>query len=200
MMIQKYSADLAAVSLKLNEARVVAGLMLNGVDRKQWQQFIQRDNVLMLSNAATAKRQSNAIRSRLATLDEAGLGMVCHGGHMVALQMLLAATLKYSLILRDFMELVIKPQALVGNMELPRHRWRGFLESCYTRDPEMKPWSESTVIRIGTTVFSILHEAGYISDTRKPVIQRVQLEPSVIDYLTERKEFSVLSALKVFEP
>nr|WP_257295869.1 DUF1819 family protein [Endozoicomonas sp. YOMI1] len=64
----------------------------------------------------------------------------------------------------------------------------------------MKPWSESTVIRIGTTVFSILHEAGYINDTRKPVIQRVQLEPSVIDYLTERKEFSVLSALKVFEP
>ncbi|MCW7552865.1 DUF1819 family protein [Endozoicomonas gorgoniicola] len=198
-MNQKYSADLASVSLKLTEARAVARLMLEKVSGQQWQQAIQRDNVLMLGNPATAKRHANALRSRLATLDDRGLVMVSQGNHAVALQILLAATLKYSSILRDFIELLIKPQVALGNLELPRHRWRGFLESCYARDPEMKPWADSTVARIGTAVFSILQESGYINDTRKPVLQPVLIEHSVGEYLKKQGDEAILRTMKVFE-
>jgi len=61
----RYRADITAGSLKIAESRVVADLLLRGVDEAVWKQAIIRDNILKARNPATAIRLARLIRQRL---------------------------------------------------------------------------------------------------------------------------------------
>jgi len=48
----RYRADITAGSLKIAESRVIADLLLRGVDETGWRQAITKDNVLKAKNPA----------------------------------------------------------------------------------------------------------------------------------------------------
>jgi len=81
---------------------------------------------------------------------------------------------------------------------LKRH-WSDYIEDCRNRHSETTDWSESTVNRLRSSVFQILHQAGYLSNTRDLELQRVQIDRCVLSYLETADEQYVLKCIMVGE-
>src|SRR3954471_3181346 len=97
----RYKADITAGSLKVPESRIVADLLLRGVDAKGWTEAIVAKNVLQVRSPATARRLTKLIRGRLATMEPDLWGMVRDGSGTVATHAVLAAAVKHSPLLGD---------------------------------------------------------------------------------------------------
>jgi hypothetical protein len=65
----RYRADITAGSLKVVESRVVADLLLRGVDAQGWKDAVVTQNLLQARNPATARRLGRLIRKRLELMD-----------------------------------------------------------------------------------------------------------------------------------
>ncbi len=193
----RYRADLTAGSLKIAESRRIADLLLRGVDEVGWKLAITKDNVLKARNPATAIRLARLIRQRLETTSPELWRMVRDGTVVVATHAVLAAAVKHSYLLGDFLDLVVRDQYRRFGKVLTKKLWLDYLEDCRGRDPQMPQWQESTVRRVGSSVFQILAQAGYIKDTRTMLLQRAHITAEVIGYLKRTKEDYVLRCITV---
>src|SRR5439155_19950101 len=101
----RYGAEITAGGLKLRESRIVAGLLLTGVDRDTWVAAIRDKNVLKARSAVTAMRLGRLVRQRLETMDADLWKLVRDGSKTVATHAVLAATIKYSPLVGDFLDL-----------------------------------------------------------------------------------------------
>lgn len=59
---RRYSANISAGSLKLPESRIVAGLLLKGIDPDAWHHAIVEENVLQARNPVSAVRIGRLVR------------------------------------------------------------------------------------------------------------------------------------------
>ena len=88
----RYSANLTAGSLKLPESRIIADLLLRGIDEGQWKDAIIKQNVLQARNPATAIRLARLILGsleitfRVAGLDEIKRWILSFGPEAVVLE------------------------------------------------------------------------------------------------------------------
>lgn len=193
----RYSADIAAGALKLPESRTVAGLLLDGVDREGWKRAIEQDNVLQARNTSTAARIGRLVRQRLETMDADLWLLVRNGNGTVAIHAVLAAAIKHSPLLADFLDLVVREQFRSFSPKLSKAIWEDYLADCRGRDPEMPVWNESTRRRLRSSVFQILAQAGFLENTKTLRLQPVHIAPQVIRYLQDHDEEHVLRCLQV---
>lgn len=193
----RYRADITAGSLKIAESRVIADLLLRGVDEAGWRQAITNDNVMKAKNPATAVRLARLIRQRLDTMSPELWRLVRDGTVVSATHAVLAAAIKHSSLLGDFLDLAVRDQYRRFGAALSKKLWFDFLDGCRGRDPHMPQWHESTLRRMGSSVFQILAQAGYIKDTRSMLLQRPHITPEVIGYLERNKEDHVLRCITV---
>jgi hypothetical protein len=192
-----YSADITAGALKVQESRVIAGLLLRDVTDRDWRKAIYDQNVLQARSPKTAKRLSVLIRGRL-SLVKATLWKLIHDGSVVeATHACLAAAVKASQLLGDFLDLVVRDEYRTFKETLSLTLWASYVEDCRGRDPDMPQWSESTITRLRSSVFSILAEAGYIDSTKTRKLQRVHVVQPVIRYLEKHDEQYVLRCIQV---
>ncbi len=196
-VVGRYRADIAAGALKIAESRVIADLLLRGVNEAEWRRAVVADNVLKAKNPATAIRLARLIRQRLETMSPELWRMVRDGTVVVATHAALAAAVKHSFLLGDFLDLVVRDQYRRFGKVLAKKLWTDFLEDCRGRDPQMPQWRELTVRRLGSSVFQILAQAGYLKDTRSMLLQRAYISAEVITYLNRNNEDYVLRCVTV---
>ena len=103
-----YKGDLTAGSLKLPESRIVADLLLRNVGPEDWKQAIYLENVLQSKTSETSRRLANLIRRRLQTMEPPLWKLVRDGKGHVAMHAALAATVKQSQLLGDFLQFVVE--------------------------------------------------------------------------------------------
>jgi hypothetical protein len=130
-----YSGDIVAGSLLVRESRILARLLLEGVEEPDWRHAIDIDNVLQKGSPTSARRQARLIKSRLTLMEPALWRMVVEGGADVATQALLAAAVKQSRLLADFMRHVVKSHWRVFQPNLSAADWRTYIETCAQVDP-----------------------------------------------------------------
>ncbi len=193
----RYKADLTAGALKVTESRVIADLLLQGVDEAGWRKAIYDQNVLQARSPKTAKRLRTLIRGRLETMTDALWRLVRDGTTDVATHACLAAAVKHSHLLGDFLDLMVRDAYKVFGESISSKMWDDYIEDCRGRDPEMPEWSQSTVERLRSSVFQILAEAGYITNTRSLKLQAVHIAQPVLRYLEKHKEQYVLRCIGV---
>lgn len=193
----RYSADITAGSLKVPESRVVAGLLLRKVTEQEWRNAIYTQNVLQTRSPKTAKRIAILIRNRLDLVDSTLWKLIHDGSAIEATHACLAAAIKASHLLGDFLDLVVRDQYLTFKQTLSRRLWTDFIMDCRSRDPDMPEWSESTITRLRSSVYSIAAEAGYIDGTRTRKLQRVHIVKPVLNYLSQNDEQYVLRCIEV---
>ena len=193
----RYRADITAGALKVTESRVVADLLLRGVDQAGWRKAVYDQNVLQARSAKTAKRLRTLIRSRLETMTDDLWRLVRDGTGDVATHACLAAAVKHSHLVGDFLDLVVRDQYRMYADALSRKLWAEYIEDCRGRDPEMPEWSQSTVDRLRSSVFQILAEAGYVANTKTLKLQTVHIAQPVLRYLQNQNEQYVLRCIQV---
>jgi hypothetical protein len=193
----RYRADITAGSLKVADSRIIADLLLRSLDATEWQQAIVEQNVLQVRTAETAKRFARLIRGRLETMEADLWRLVRDGAGEVATHAVLAAAIKHSRLLGDFLDLVVREHYRIFSETLSSKSWQDYLDECRGRDPEMPVWNESTQKRLRSTVFQILAQAGYIDNTRTRRLQTVHIASQVLQYLEGHHEHYVLRCIQV---
>jgi hypothetical protein len=193
----RYRADITAGALKVPESRIIADLLLRGLDETGWKEAIYDQNVLQTRSPKTAARLTLLLRGRLALMQAELWTLVRDGSGTVATQACLAAAVKHSALLGDFLDLVVRGQYTRYAKALSNTVWDDYLLDCRGRDPEMPQWSAATMDRLRSSVFQILAQAGYIANTRTLTLQPVYLASPVLDYLTAHQEHYVLRCIQV---
>ena len=122
--------------------------------------------------------------------------MVRDGSNPLATHACLAAAVKYSPLLGDFLDMAVREQYRLFRPALSNSIWSHFIEDCGNRDPGMSNWSESTVARLRSTVFAILAQAGYVENVRSLKLQTVHVAKEVRDHLREQDEQYVLRCIE----
>ena len=182
------------------ESRIIADLLLRGVDPPGWKQAIEVDNVLAKRSPTTASTKATLIRGRLRTLTPALWRLIRDGSKPVATHAVLAGTVNYSPLLGDFLELVLRPLVRRFEPNLKPQHWDRYLEDCRTRDPDMPAWSAATLETLRTRAFGMLAEAGYLSDARQRRLQPLRLAPEVALALKDAGQFETLRRLTAGAP
>src|SRR2546428_11559724 len=74
----RYRADITAGALKVPESRIIADLLLRGLDETGWKEAIYGQNVLQTRSPKTAARFAFLLRGRLALMGADFLTPVCN--------------------------------------------------------------------------------------------------------------------------
>ena len=194
-----YTATITSASLRLRESRIIADLLLQGVSGEEWNEAIVEQNVLQMGSVESIKRISSQLRTRLEPLGESLWQMVRDGGKELATQAVLAGTIKNSRLFGDFMDIAMREQRALFAKNLEHRMWIDYIAGCRGRDPDMPNWSDTTVAKLRSMVFSMLAEAGYLENTLSLLLQNVFLDISLTDYLRDRGETYVVRCLEVAE-
>ncbi len=192
-----YRADIGAGALKLPESRIVADLLLQGIDEKSWRHAIENENVLQIRSLGTAKRQASLIRARLSLMQPELWHIVRDGARESATQALLAAAIKHSPLLGDFLDIAVREEYRLLRNHISWQVWRRYLDGCRDREPDTPTWSDTSEERLGAAVFRILTEVGFISDTRTMLLRPVSIVGEVLSYLQKHKEDYVFRCMQV---
>lgn len=192
-----YSANITKGSLKLRESRIVASLLLGDVKGEKWKEEIEQKNILQARSASTATSLAGFLRARLEQFDSPLWLLVRDGDRILATQALVACAVKHSALLRDFMDLKLRDEYRKFSPTLPANAWSEFLEECNGRDPGVSAWHDSTRRRLRSTVFQILAQAGYLSDTSSRELRLVALLPELTTYLRDKGENHLLRCLNL---
>jgi hypothetical protein len=195
----RYTSTLIAATLRLREARLVADLLRQGVSDEAWRTAIYDDNLLQTGSRATASNLSLALRHRLEPLGPELWAMVCDGDRVQATQAVLAGAIKTSALLGDFIDIALREQRTLFAPTLELRVWADYIEGCRGRDPDMPQWSQTTLRRLRSVVFSMLAEAGYLGDTKKRRIQPVFVDDALRNLLQRNGERYVRRCMEVME-
>lgn len=123
----RYRADISAVALKVPETRIIAGVFLRDIDEEGWKHALLSENVLQSRNPATAIRLARLIKARLTLMDAELWKMICEGSGVVTVHAVLAAAIKHSHLLGDFLDLVVREQYHLFNPALSNRLWDDYL-------------------------------------------------------------------------
>jgi hypothetical protein len=194
-----YTATITSASLRLRESRIIADLLLQAVSDEAWKVAIVEQNVLQIDSVESIKRISRLLRSRLEPLGDGLWTMVRDGGREQATQAAFAGAVKNSRLLGDFMDITIREQRASFAKKLEYRMWNEYIAGCLGRDPDMPQWSDATITRLRSAVFSMLAEADYLKDTRSLLLQNIFVDAQLAAYLRERGETYVLRCMEVAE-
>lgn len=192
-----YNAEITAGSLLLRESCEIVRLLRQGVDSSEWRRAIVVENVLQKTSPASAIRMARLLKNRLAPMPSELWEMIAEGTTEVSIQSLMAAAIKHSRLLGDFMLQVLRRQYREFNKRLLPREWDAFLVDCEHVDPAVKSWSVTTRNKAGQVVFRILAEVGYLENTRSLVLHAVSITPEVSKFLHSRNEDYVLRCMEV---
>jgi hypothetical protein len=192
-----YSAEITAGALKVMESRVIADLLLKGVDKVAWRSALLKENVLQTSSPRTADRLAQLIRHRLETMTPDLWRLIRDGNKLVATHACLAATVKRSAIVADFLYLVVRDLFRQYEVKLTNRDWTDFIDDCRNRIPDLPEWQENTTTRMRSSVFQILAQAGYIDNTSSRRLQYVYIADEVLQYLHKNNEKQVLRCIQL---
>jgi len=194
-----YNGEIVAGSLMVPESRKISELLLKNVSQEEWNQEVSTNNILQKRSPATAKRQATLIRKRLSLMAPDLWCLIKDGSAETATQATLAAAIKHSRLVGDFMDRVCRGHWRTHSPKLTKTDWRIYMESCTQVEPIIADWSESTTKKLRQVVFRILAESGFINNTRSLELQAVQVIPEVLDYLKQNKENYVLRCMEITE-
>ncbi|NCN97716.1 MAG: DUF1819 family protein, partial [Rhodoferax sp.] len=145
---------------------------------------------------ATARRQATLLRRRLSTLDAQAWQMITERESEVVNQLLLAAAVKHSQLLGDFMRLVYANRQRRLEPNLTPLDWHDFLTECAHHDAAVADWSESTKAKLFQVIVRILAEAKYLQNPRSMKLTPPSLHPAVRSYLRSHHEDYALECME----
>lgn len=181
----------------LPESRIIVGLLLQRLDDAAWQHALRVDNVLQKSAPATAVRQARLIRLRLESIDASVWSVIRDGDKEMATQLLFAAALKHSELLKDFLREVVADHVRRLEHSLSVNAWEPFLHDCAARDPVVASWSTSTRKKLLQVIIRILAEARYLESARTLRLLPPHLHPAVRQALLAAGEGQIVPIMEL---
>ena len=113
----------------------------------------------------------------------------------MSVQALLAAAIKDSRLLGDFMDTVVRSHRRTFEEHLSKKAWDNFIDSCAQIDPHVDTWANTTRSKLRQVVFRMLAESGYVDNTRSLRLLPVRIVPEIRHCLEKHHETYVLRCM-----
>ncbi|MGM0984878.1 MAG: DUF1819 family protein [Pseudomonadota bacterium] len=195
-----YHSDLIGGSLMVRESRIVAELLLAGVDDSAWKAAILDENSLQKTRPATAKRMAQAIRKRLEKLPLPFWQALRDGDDQLATQVAFCAALARNLLLVEFLETVVADSFLTHAETLEPYQWDDFLSERAQRDPAINGWTASSRRKMGQVAFRMLSEVGLLESARNRRLRPLMLRQEVVELLERHHLIRLRECLNALRP
>ncbi|MCP4689018.1 MAG: DUF1819 family protein [Desulfobacterales bacterium] len=195
-----YNGEIVAGSLLVWDSRQIARLLLEHPDEEAWRRAIVVENILRKRGPVTAKRLARLIRNRLGLMKPELWKLVADGSAELAAQATLAAAIKHSRLIGDFMDTVIRGHWRTFTRKISVKDWKEFLDACVQLDPRVDGWTDATRTKLRQIVFKILVESGYVENVKSLKITPVSLFPEIREHLIRNSENYVLRCMEVERP
>lgn len=195
-----YHCDLIGGSLMVRESRIVAELLLAGVDGAAWKEGILVKNRLQKARPATAKRMAQAIRKRLERLPTPFWQVLRDGDDQLAAQVAFCAALARNLLLVEFLETVVADAYVTQAERLEPYQWEDFLADRAVRDPAIAGWADSSRRKMGQVAFRMLSEVGLMESASSRRLRPLFLRPEVVTLLERHRLIRLLDCLSALGP
>ncbi len=192
--MSRYNAEISAGSLLVAESRKLAGLLLGAPTPDEWDAAIKQDNILQRS-PSTARRMARLICNRLETLDAEGLQLVATGDAELCVQVLMAAAIRHSRLLGDFMRDVYAQDLRQLEHHLSHRQWDAFLADCEQQDATVATWAVTTRLKLFQVIVRILAEARYLDSSKTMGLTPPLLHPRVRSYLFQLGDLETLQRM-----
>ena len=195
-----YDSDLIGGSLMVRESRIVAELLLAGVDDAAWKAAILDENRLQKARPASAKRMAQAVRKRLVRLPAPFWQVLIEGDDQLATQVAFCAALARNLLLLEFMETVVVDAFVTHAERLEPYQWDDFLADRAFRDPAILGWTEASRRKMGQVAFRMLTEVGLMGDTRNRKLRPLLIRDEVMNLLQQHDFSRIQGCLVALRP
>lgn len=173
-------------TLLVNETLKIASLYSASKNWDEVTKTVFEDNTLQKNKIVTLKKQFSEIKTRLQLLPEEILLYLNNTDLSTAKLILFMATaIKYRLLHELVFEL-LRDKYLTFNYTIFDHDYESFLRSKYENYPNLEQVKNETRIKLKSTIFKILEEAGLIDSKEsknivKPFINNTLIE-LVVNY------------------
>ncbi|MCD8557807.1 MAG: DUF1819 family protein [Shewanella xiamenensis] len=193
MTAKIYLGDIIGGSIMLRESRLIAQLLLQHPDDKAWERAIVEENLLQKNSVHSAKRMASTVRKRLELMSDDFLSDLLTTPDDLAKQMLMLAILCQSPVLMDFMATEVADARRMYRDVMRSDDWPEFFASRQRIIADLDQYSSSSIQKMGSNVFKILADVGYLESARSKRLKNIYVLPEIREWAVR------LNCVKAYE-
>lgn len=198
-MAGDYNGGLTREQFLFFEIRIVARLLVQGIERDAIVQQVVADNLfqfpterMMASIAKTCFQRIDALNS-----DALVLGL-CEAPVSVAKQINLYAMMKHNRIVWDFMTTVIGEKYRTQAFDFSNKDLNIFMFTLQEQNDQVAEWSDLTIQKIKQVLKKTLVECEYLDNTKSESLNLVTIAPELEDEIRANHDLAALPAFNCF--
>lgn len=194
-----YNGGLTREQFLFFEIRIVASLMLQGMNRDEIKQRIKDENLFQFP---TERMISSITGTCFRRLDALGSDTLIY--HMAnapfaaAKQINLYAMMKYNKVVWDFMTTVIAEKYRTQAFDFSRKDLNIFFFRLQEQNDAVASWSDGTIGKIKQVLTKALAECEYLDSTKATQLNLILIAPELEDELRADNDMAALAAFNCF--
>lgn len=182
MTAKTYLGDIIGGSIMLRESRLIAQLLLQHPDDEAWERAVVEENLLQKSSVHSAKRMASTVRKRLEAMSDIFWCDLLNAPDDLARQMLMLAVMCQSPVLIDFMATEVADARRMYREAMRSEDWPEFFASRQRVITGLERFSPSSIQKMGSNIFKILADVGYLESARSKRLKAVYLLPEIREW------------------
>ena len=182
MTAKTYLGDIIGGSIMLRESRLIAQLLLQHPDDEAWERAVVEENLLQKSSVHSAKRMASTVRKRLEAMSDTFWTDLLNAPDDLARQMLMLAVMCQSPVLIDFMATEVADARRMYREAMRSEDWPEFFASRQRVITGLERFSPSSIQKMGSNIFKILADVGYLESARSKRLKAVYLLPEIREW------------------
>ena len=182
MTAKTYLGDIIGGSIMLRESRLIAQLLLQHPDDEAWERAVVEENLLQKSSVHSAKRMASTVRKRLEAMSDSCWSDLLNAPDDLARQMLMLAVMCQSPVLIDFMATEVADARRMYREAMRSEDWPDFFASRQRVITGLERFSPSSIQKMGSNIFKILADVGYLESARSKRLKAVYLLPEIREW------------------
>lgn len=198
-MINEYNGALTREQFLFFEIRIVASLMLQGLNRNEVLGKVKEENLFQFPTERMISSIAGACFRRIDALESETLVYhLANAPAEVAKQINLYAMMKYNRIVWDFMTTVIAEKFRTQEFEFSKKDLNVFFFRLQEQNDAVASWSDTTIGKIKQVLTKSLVECDYLDSTRATELNMVAIVPELEDEIRANNDTAALAAFNCF--
>lgn len=198
-MDNTYNGSLTREQFLFYEGRIVASLVLQGLDPDEIVERINKENLFQFPTEREIASITRACLKRVYALgSETLVRLLAEAPAAVAKQVNMYAIMKYNRIVWDFMTTVIGEKYRTQEFAFSKKELNVFFFMLQEQNDKVASWSESTINKIKQVLMKCLIECGYLDSTKAENLNPVTIEPDLEEEIKANGDMSALPAFNCF--
>ena len=195
MKKKEYSAGAVKFDFWFIEFRQIIGLLHDGNSFDEIKTMNEEDNIFAISTPARRKQMFTTVSARIKSLGESIYPVFMNCDLTNQKMICLAAAMAHDTLFFEFVYEVIRNKIKTGENQFSDADLRVFFNDKQRQNEKAASWTEATLVRLGRTYKSQLHDAGFTDKGQQVrTITSPLLDPTFTQWLKEHDFMPILAA------